>query len=143
MENGPPASVSEALLLPSGASLGGGSRAHRAANFEGVLGHVIFDFCAHLSSPSSGRGAPGRLVGEAVRWAGEFGGQAHAFCGRLEFGGDVAEEVEGAGCCDVEEAANLDDLAAHFVNSALLRAKAPPEQMYAAGRGATSVLGMP
>jgi len=39
----------------------------------------------------------------------------------------------------------LDDLAAHFVNSvagisALLRAKATPEQMYAAGRGATSML---
>ena len=47
---------------------------------------------------------------------------------------------------DVSEAANLDDLAAHFVNavvgiSALLRAKATPEQIYAAGRGITSVLG--
>ncbi len=46
---------------------------------------------------------------------------------------------------DVAESANLDDLAAHFVNSvvgisALLRAKATPEQMYAAGRGATSML---
>lgn len=41
---------------------------------------------------------------------------------------------------------DLDDLAAHFVNSvvgisALLRAKATPAQMYAAGRGATSMLG--
>ena len=41
--------------------------------------------------------------------------------------------------------ANVDDLAAHFVNavvgiSALLRAKATPEQMYAASRGVTSVL---
>ncbi|MEM7295933.1 MAG: TetR/AcrR family transcriptional regulator [Pseudomonadota bacterium] len=46
---------------------------------------------------------------------------------------------------DVSEAANLDDLAAHFVNSvvgisALLRAKATPDQMYAASRGATSML---
>ena len=46
---------------------------------------------------------------------------------------------------DVDPEANLDDLAAHFVNSvvgisALLRAKASPERMYAAGRGATSVL---
>ncbi len=46
---------------------------------------------------------------------------------------------------DVSEDANLDDLAAHFVNSvigisALLRAKATPDQMYAAGRGATSML---
>ena len=46
---------------------------------------------------------------------------------------------------DVSEDAALDDLAAHFVNSvvgisALLRAKATPEQMYAAGRGATSML---
>ncbi len=46
---------------------------------------------------------------------------------------------------DVGSDADLDDLAAHFVNSvvgisALLRAKATPEQMYAAGRGATSVL---
>ncbi|MCR9193420.1 MAG: TetR/AcrR family transcriptional regulator [Hyphomonas sp.] len=46
---------------------------------------------------------------------------------------------------DVSHEAELDDLAAHFVNSvvgisALLRAKAAPEQMYAAGRGATSVL---
>lgn len=46
---------------------------------------------------------------------------------------------------DVSSDTNLDDLAAHFVNSvvgisALLRAKAAPEQMYAAGRGATSVL---
>jgi TetR/AcrR family transcriptional repressor of nem operon len=45
---------------------------------------------------------------------------------------------------DVSNDADLDDLAAHFVNSvvgisALLRAKAMPEQMYAAGRGATSV----
>ena len=49
---------------------------------------------------------------------------------------------------DVKNDANLDDLAAHFVNSvvgisALLRAKATPEQMYAAGRGATSVLVAP
>ena len=41
--------------------------------------------------------------------------------------------------------ANVDDLAAHFVNavvgiSALLRAKATPEQMFAASRGVTSVL---
>jgi len=46
---------------------------------------------------------------------------------------------------DVGDHENLDDLAAHFVNSvvgisALLRAKATPEQMYAAGRGATSML---
>lgn len=46
---------------------------------------------------------------------------------------------------NIEENANLDDLAAHFANSvvgisALLRAKATPEQMYAAGRGATSML---
>ena len=47
---------------------------------------------------------------------------------------------------DVDEVADLDDLAAHFVNavvgiSALLRARATPEQMYAAGRGATMMLG--
>ena len=47
---------------------------------------------------------------------------------------------------DVDPEADLDDLAAHFVNSvvgisALLRANATPELMYAAGRGATSVLG--
>lgn len=47
---------------------------------------------------------------------------------------------------DVSFEADLDDLAAHFVNSvvgisALLRAKAAPEQMYAVGRGATSLLG--
>lgn len=46
---------------------------------------------------------------------------------------------------EVGSDADLDDLAAHFVNSvvgisALLRAKATPEQMYAAGRGATSML---
>ena len=46
---------------------------------------------------------------------------------------------------DVSKDANLGDLAAHFVNavvgiSALLRARATPEQMYAAGRGATSML---
>lgn len=46
---------------------------------------------------------------------------------------------------DVSKDADLDDLAAHFVNSvvgisALLRAKATPKQMYAAGRGATSML---
>jgi len=46
---------------------------------------------------------------------------------------------------NIKENANLDDLAAHFANSvvgisALLRAKATPEQMYAAGRGATSML---
>ena len=46
----------------------------------------------------------------------------------------------------MDEVADLDDLAAHFVNavvgiSALLRARATPEQMYAAGRGATMMLG--
>ena len=46
---------------------------------------------------------------------------------------------------DIDKDADLDDLAAHFVNSVvgisvLLRAKATPEKMYAAGRGATSVL---
>lgn len=46
---------------------------------------------------------------------------------------------------DVSDDADLDDLAAHFVNSvvgisALLRAKATSKQMYAAGRGATSML---
>ena len=46
---------------------------------------------------------------------------------------------------EVRDDANLDDLAAHFVNavvgiSALLRARATPDQMYAAGRGATSML---
>lgn len=46
---------------------------------------------------------------------------------------------------DVSAKADLDDLAAHFVNavigiSALLRAKATPSLMYAAGRGATEVL---
>ena len=46
---------------------------------------------------------------------------------------------------DVESNADLDDLAAHFVNavvgiSALLRANATADQMYAAGRGATSML---
>ena len=45
----------------------------------------------------------------------------------------------------ISSQANLDDLAAHFANSVvgisvLLRAKATPEQMYAAGRGATSLL---
>ena len=45
----------------------------------------------------------------------------------------------------IDQNANLDDLAAHFVNSvvgisALLRANATPEQIYAAGRGATSML---
>ena len=49
---------------------------------------------------------------------------------------------------DVDPAADLDDLAAHFVNSvvgisALLRARATPEQMYSAGRGATSMLSLP
>ena len=48
---------------------------------------------------------------------------------------------------EVDEDASLDDLAAHFVNSvvgisALLRAKASSKQMYAAGRGATSMLGV-
>ena len=46
---------------------------------------------------------------------------------------------------DLAAETDLDDLAAHFVNavvgiSALLRARATPEQMYAAGRGATSML---
>ena len=47
---------------------------------------------------------------------------------------------------EVNETANLEDLTAHFVNavvgiSALLRANATPEQMHAAGRGATCILG--
>ena len=47
---------------------------------------------------------------------------------------------------DLAEDADLDDMAAFFTMSvvgisALLRAKATPEQMYAASRGATSVLG--
>ncbi len=46
---------------------------------------------------------------------------------------------------DLAEDADLDDLAAFFTMSvvgisALLRAKATPEQMYAAGRGVTSIL---
>ena len=46
---------------------------------------------------------------------------------------------------DIDPATNRDDLAAHFVNavvgiSALLRANAAPAQLYAAGRGATSML---
>ncbi len=46
---------------------------------------------------------------------------------------------------DVAQDADLNDLAAFFTMSvvgisALLRAKATPEQMYAAGRGATSIL---
>lgn len=46
----------------------------------------------------------------------------------------------------INKDANLDDLAGHFVNSvvgisALLRANATPEHMFAAGRGATSILG--
>lgn len=46
---------------------------------------------------------------------------------------------------EVNDEVDLDDLAAHFVNSVvgisvLLRAQARPEQMYAAGRGATSML---
>lgn len=45
----------------------------------------------------------------------------------------------------IPQNANVEDLSAHFVNavvgiSALLRAKATPEQMYAASRGVTSVL---
>jgi TetR/AcrR family transcriptional repressor of nem operon len=46
---------------------------------------------------------------------------------------------------DVAEDADLDDLAAHFVNSvvgisALIRANAPSEQLHATGRGVTSML---
>ena len=46
---------------------------------------------------------------------------------------------------EVPDGADLDDLAAHFANavvgiSALLRAKATPEMMYAASRGIVSVL---
>ena len=46
---------------------------------------------------------------------------------------------------DVGPGVDLDDLTAHFVNavigiSVMLRAKASPEQMYAVGRGVTSVL---
>ncbi len=67
-----------------------------------------------------------------------------AYLGRLSKGFRNAVEnakMEGNIC----DNANLDDLTAHFVNSvvgisALLRAKASPEQMYAAGRGATSML---
>lgn len=56
---------------------------------------------------------------------------------------NALQNAQGDG--DVSADANLDDLAAHFVNSvvgisALLRAKATPDQMYAAGRGATSML---
>lgn len=56
---------------------------------------------------------------------------------------NALQNAQGDG--DVSKDANLDDLAAHFVNSvvgisALLRAKATPDQMYAAGRGATSML---
>ena len=56
---------------------------------------------------------------------------------------NALENAQGDG--DVGPTANLDDLAAHFVNSvvgisALLRAKATPELMYAASRGATSVI---
>lgn len=47
---------------------------------------------------------------------------------------------------DLDESKEVDDLAAHFVNavvgiSALLRAKATPEMMFAASRGVVSVLG--
>ena len=46
---------------------------------------------------------------------------------------------------DISAEADLDDLAAHFTNSvvgisALLRAKATPDLMHAAGRGATCIL---
>jgi len=56
---------------------------------------------------------------------------------------NALQNAQGDG--DVSKDANLDDLAAHFVNSvvgisALLRAKATPDQMYAASRGATSML---
>ena len=56
---------------------------------------------------------------------------------------NALENARAAG--DVGETADLDDLAAFFAMSvvgisALLRAKATPEQMYAASRGITSVL---
>ena len=56
---------------------------------------------------------------------------------------NALENAQKEGEVSVE--ANLDDLAAHFTNSvlgisALLRAKASPELMYAASRGATDVL---
>ena len=67
-----------------------------------------------------------------------------AYLDRLQKGfRNALENARNEG--DVSATENLDDLAAHFVNSvvgisALLRAKATPEQMYAAGRGATSML---
>lgn len=67
-----------------------------------------------------------------------------AYLGRLSKGfRNALENARQDG--QVSEAANLDDLAAHLVNSvvgisALLRAQATPEQMYAAGRGATQFL---
>lgn len=56
---------------------------------------------------------------------------------------NALENANAEGALDKD--ANLDDLAAHFTNavvgiSALLRAKATPEQMFAASRGATSML---
>ena len=46
---------------------------------------------------------------------------------------------------DLDASSNIDDLAAHLTNSVvgisvLLRAKATPDMMYAASRGATSML---
>ncbi len=67
-----------------------------------------------------------------------------AYLDRLEKGfRNALENARRDG--DVDASANLDDLAAHFVNSvigisALLRAKATPDMMHAASRGATSVL---
>lgn len=67
-----------------------------------------------------------------------------AYLERLTLGlRNALENARGDG--ELELDADLDDLAAHFVNSvvgisALLRARATPEQIYAAGRGATSML---
>ncbi len=70
-----------------------------------------------------------------------------AYIARLTTGFRNALETARADC-DVSPQASLDDLAAFFAMSvigisALLRAKATPDQMYAASRGALTVFKSP
>lgn len=99
------------------------------------------------ASESKFRGLGCLMANTAVERAALDPGSAKyvdAYLARLTKGfRNAVENAQREG--DVSKEANLDDLAAHFVNavvgiSALLRARASPEQMYAAGRGATSML---
>lgn len=114
------------------------------ANADSIRG-AFFGYASASETKYSGLGC--LMANTAVERAALDPGSAKfvdAYLERLTRGfRNALENAQGDG--DVGPTANLDDLAAHFVNSvvgisALLRAKATPELMYAASRGATSVI---